>query len=153
MKYSEFKLSRLDDFAAEMEKELKANPFKRSPFGLSREGDCISAWEMSFRRIGLLRSSGGCNIFGKDEMVIITVPATATGIHPLVSDGQFGWTGKINEFVADMAVWWAFEITSDAEAGQFMNGNKPVVIFSYSDSDGLGEITVRYNGEYWVIAE
>lgn len=153
MKYSDFKLNRLDDFAAEMEREIKDNPFKRSAFGLSRDGDCISAWEMSFRWLGLLRSSGGCNIFGKDEVVMITVPPTPTGIHPLSEGGWFGWTGKINEFIAEMAVWWAFEITGDNEAAQFLKENRPTVTFSYSDSNGPGEITVRYNGEFWVIGE
>lgn len=151
MKLSEFPLKRLDDFAAQMDRELGDTPFIRSPFGMSREGECISTWELSFRWLGLLKSSGGCNFFGKEELVLIKVPATGTGMHPLASDGLFGWTGKINEFVAEMALWWAFEITSDEEAAEFMKKNKPAVIFTYSDSSGTGEITVKYNGEFWVI--
>lgn len=153
MKLTDFPLKKLDDFAAQMDSELIDNPFIRSPFGMSHEGECISAWEMSFRRIGLLRSSGGCNIFGSEEVVVITVPPTSTGIHPLSAETQYGWTGKINSFTAEMALWWAFEITSDREAAEFMKKNKPAVIFSYSDSNGLGEITVKYNGEMWIIED
>lgn len=152
MKNSEFKLQRLDDFAAAMEGEIKDNPFLRSPFGMSHEGQCISTWEMSFRRIGLFRGTGGCHIFGKDEMIIITVPPVA-GISPLADDGQFGWTGKINEFVADMAVGWAFEIIRDNELKDFMQKNMPEVNFIYSDSNGPGSITVKYNGRYWIITD
>jgi len=153
MKLSEFKLQRLDDFAAAMENEIKDNPFLRSPFGLGREGECVSTWEMSFRRIGLFRGTGGCNIFGKEEMIIITVHPTSSGIHPLADDGQYGWTGKINEYVAEMAVCWAFEIFSDNEIKDFLKTNKPSVSFIYSDSNGPGEITVKFNGEFWLITD
>lgn len=152
MKYSEFKLQRLDDFAGAMEREIKDNPFLRSPFGLSHDGQSISTWEMSFRRLGLYRGTGGCNIFGKEEMIIITVPS-ASGIHPLVDNGQFGWTGKINEFVAEMAVGWAFEIIWDNELKEFLQKNMPKVSFAYSDSNGPGNITVKYNGRYWIITD
>ncbi|HPJ39269.1 MAG TPA: hypothetical protein PLT75_12550 [Spirochaetota bacterium] len=151
MKVTEFPLKRLDDFAAQAERELQVNPLRRTPFGLSREGDCISPWEMSFRVAGLLRSFRGCNMFGSEELVLITVLPTGTGIHPLSPETQYGWTGKINEFVAEMAVWWAFEITSENEAAAFMKAEKPVVTFRYSDSNGPGEMTVKYNGEFWVI--
>jgi len=106
---------------------------------------------MSFRVAGLLRSFGGCNMFGSEELVLITVLPTGTGIYPLSPETQYGWTGKINEFVAEMAVWWAFEITSENEAAAFMKAEKPVVTFRYSDSNGPGEMTVKYNGEFWVI--
>ncbi|HQP50492.1 MAG TPA: hypothetical protein PKX12_17340, partial [Spirochaetota bacterium] len=92
MKVTEFPLKRLDDFAAQMEREMQENPLRRSPFGLSRKGDCISPWEMSFRVAGLLRSFGGCNIFGSEELVLITVLPTGTGVHPLASETQYGWT-------------------------------------------------------------
>ena len=151
MKKSEFKLQRLDDFAKAMEGEINDNPFLRSPFGLSRDGECIGTWEMSFRRLGLFRSSGGCNIFGKEEMIIITVHPTSTGIHPLADDGQYGWTGKINEYVAEMAVGWAFEIFSDNEMNVFLKKNEPEVTFTYSDSSGPGSITVKYTGTRWII--
>lgn len=150
MKLTEFPLKRLDDFAAEMDREVLNNPLKHSPFSLHRSGECISTWEMTFRKIGLLRYSGGCNIFGDEEIVFITVPATETGIHPLVTGQPFGWTGKINEYVAEMAVEWAFELISSGESAEFMQVNRPSVIFSYSDSDGMGEVSVKYNGRYWV---
>lgn len=151
MKLTDFPLKRLDDFAAQTERELQENPLRRSPFGLSREGECISVWEMSVRMAGNLRALRGYNIFGSDELVVITVPPTCSGMHPLSSVSQYGWTGKINEFVAEMAIWWAFEITSDEEARKFMKEEKPAVTFTYSDSTGPGEMTVSYNGEFWVI--
>ncbi len=151
MKPSEFKLKRLDDFAAAMDRELKDNPFKHSPFGMSRDGDTISSWEMSYRRLKLYSSSGGCNLFSRNEFIIITVLPTDSGIKPLASEWQFGWTGKINEFVAEMSLCWAFELISDSEANEFMKEYKPSVNFSYSDSNGPGEITVKYTGEFWVV--
>lgn len=153
MKLSEFKLQRLDEFAAAMENEIKDNPFLRSPFGLGRHGECVSTWEMSFRRIGLFRGTGGCNIFGKEEMIIITVHPTSSGIHPLADDGQFGWTGKINEFVAEMAAGWAFEIIWEKELIDFLEIHRPEVTFTYSDSNGPGSITAKYNGRHWLITE
>lgn len=151
MKVSEFKLNRLDDFVAEREKEVMDNPFLRTPFGMSREGNQISAWQMNYNRIGLFSISFGKNLFGKSDMILINVPATSTGIKPLANDLPFGWEGKINEYVAEMAVWWAFELLSDEEAAGFLQTHKPVVEFSYFDSDGPGEMTVKYNGKFWEI--
>lgn len=151
MKESPFKLKRLDDFAAEMEREVKENPLRRSPFGMSRDGTVVGGWEMAIRRIGMFTSTGGVNIFSKSEMILITVPPTETGIAPTAADIPFGWTGKINEYTAEMAVLWAFELLCDSEADKFLKDNKPTVIFSYFDSDGPGEITVKYNGMFWEI--
>ncbi len=151
MKVSEFKQNRLDDFAAEKEKEVKDNPFIRTPFGLSRDGNQISSWQMNYNRIGLFSISSGKNIFGKSDMILINVPSTYTGIDPLAKDLPFGWDGKINEYVAEMAVWWAFELLSDEEAVEFLNTHKPVVEFTYFDSNGPGEICVKYNGSFWEI--
>jgi len=151
MKLTEFKLNRLDDFAAEKEKEVKGDPFLRTPFGLSREGTRIGTWQMVFNRIGLFYRSAGKNIFGNDDMTLITVPATENGIHPSAEDQPFGWDGKINEYTAEMAVCWAFDLMSDSETSEFLKINRPVVVFSYLDSDGPGEISVKYNGRFWQI--
>jgi hypothetical protein len=64
---------------------------------------------------------------------------------------QQQWKG--HEFVADMAVGWAFEIIRDNELKEFMQKNMPEVNFIYSDSNGPGSITVKYNGRYWIITD
>jgi hypothetical protein len=84
-------------------------------------------------------------------MILITVPATKSGLRPLASDMPFGWDGKINSNTAELAILWAFEITSGSEAERFMRENNPSVIFNYLDTDGPGEIRVQFNGEFWVI--
>lgn len=153
MKLSGFELNRLNVFAAQREREAGDNPFIHSPFGLKEEGNIVSGWTMSYRRAGLFYHSAGRMLFQKDEMILITVPPTGTGIKPLAADMPFGWDGKINENTAELAVWWAFEITSGNESDEFMRTNHPLVIFSYIDSDGPGEITVQFNGEFWVIVD
>jgi len=153
MKLSEFSLKRLDDFAAAMEKETARDPLFRTPFGLSREGNVSSGWNMCLRQASMFSSSGGRNLFSNDDLVLITVPVTETGIEPLATDMPFGWDGKINENTAELAVWWAFEIISGIEAYEFMQKNHPRVIFSYLDSNGPGEITVKFNGNYWEISD
>ena len=153
MKLSDFELKRLDDFVRKRERETGDNPFIHSPFGLKKEGNIVSGWTMSYRLAGLYYHSGGRMLFQKDEMILITVPPTETGIKPLASDIPFGWDGKINGNTAELAVWWAFEITSGEEADEFMRTNHPSVIFSYIDSDGPGEIIVQFNGEFWVITD
>ncbi len=151
MRLTDFPLKKLDDFAAAKEHETKDNPFVRSPFGLSTEGNFISGWTMAYRRIGIISSSYGRNLFSKDDLILITVPQTETGIRPLANDMPFGWDGKINSNTAELAVWWAFELISGNEAEEFMQKNHPDVIFSYFDSDGMGEMSVKFNGSFWVI--
>lgn len=151
MKLSDFPLKKLDDFATAKELETKDNPFVRSPFGLSTEGNFISGWTMTYRRLGIITSSFGRNLFSKDNMILITVPPTETGIAPLATDMPFGWDGKINGNTAELAVWWAFELVSGSEAEEFMRKNHPVVVFSYFDSDGMGEMSVKFNGNFWEI--
>jgi hypothetical protein len=34
---------------------------------------------------------------------------------------------------------------------KFLKKNKPFVDFSYLDSNGPGEITVQFNGDFWII--
>lgn len=153
MKYSDFGLMRLDDFVAEKEKETRDNPFIRTPFGSFTGGNLVSGWEMSFRLIGMYTGSGGKNLFSRDDRILITVPRTETGIEPLAADMPFGWDGKINSSSAELAVWWAFELTGGDEAAEFMRKHHPRVTFSYIDSNGPGEITVGFNGECWVIKD
>lgn len=151
MKLSEFRLNRLNDFVAEKEQETKNDPLTNTPFGLSTEGNHVGRWEMIFKRIGMIKTSFGINFYGNEEMILITVPKTETGVSPLVIEQPFGWNGKINEHTAEMAVCWAFELLSEEETAAFLRKHKPTVCFSYFDSSGPGEITVKFNGEVWVI--
>ena len=151
MKITEFKLSRLNDYVTEKENEVKKNPFINTPFGMSNEGNIINSWMMNFNRLGLYYVSSGRNLFGKNEMIIISIPPTETGIHPLSTEDSFGWDGKINEYTAEMAVCSAFELISQSETSQFLKANKPSVDFSYIDNDGPGGISVKFNGEFWII--
>lgn len=68
MKLSEFKLNRLDEFAAEKEREVKSDSFLRTPFGISRDGNWTSTMQMVYNRIGIFYRSAGKNIFGNDDM-------------------------------------------------------------------------------------
>ncbi len=144
--------NRLDDVVAEIERETGGDPFVRTPFGTSKEGNMSGGWSMSLRRAALFTAGPGRYLFSKDDLILVTVPATGSGIEPLATNMPFGWDGKINESTAELAVWWAFEITSETEASEFMRQNRPEVIFSYFDADGPGEVTVAFNGEFWVIA-
>lgn len=151
MKITDFNLNRLNDYVAMKELEAKDNPFLNTPFSMSREGNQVGTWEMVYKRIGLIRTSSGINFFGKDEMILITVPKTESGVKPLAEDQPFGWNGKINEYTAEIAVEWAFELLSDRETAKFLAEHKPTVEFSYFDSEGPGQITVKFNGEFWII--
>ncbi len=151
MKTGTFKLQRLDHFVAAKEVEAQDSPLTNTPFGLSREGSLVGPWEINYRRIEIYTSSAGKKLISNDELILITVPPTETGIEPLAKDQQFGWNGKINESLADQALWWAFEFLTEEEANLFMKTEHPIVIFNYIDSEGQNEITVKHNGEFWVI--
>lgn len=151
MKASEFELIRLNDFVAAKESEVSANPFLVTPFGSETAGYQVSEWQMNFNRLGIFNSMGGRNLFGKSDMIIVTVPSTDTGVHPLQQYSSFGWEGKINESTAEMAIMQAFELYSGDEISEFLIKHRPVVEFSFIDSNGPGNISVRYNGRYWVI--
>jgi hypothetical protein len=52
-----------------------------------------------------------------------------------------------------MAAGWAFEIIWEKELKDFLEINRPEVTFTYSDSNGPGSITAKYNGRHWLITE
>jgi len=151
MKLGDYTSRRLDDVVAEMSEAARGDPFARTPFGPGKEGTVTSGWAVSLRRAAMLMAGPGRYLFSKDDMILITVPATGSGVQPDAADMPFGWDGKINEYTAECAVWWAFGIASDAEAAAFMREHRPAVIFSYVDGRGPGEIAVRFNGEFWEV--
>jgi hypothetical protein len=142
---------KLDEFVREKLAEGENAPVQASRFGFSREGSYINSWEMNYRRIGYYSHSYILRDFINDSPVQITVPTTGTGVAPSAQEPQpFGWSGNINEYTAELAVWWAFELLSDDEAGKFLRDNKPVVIFSFFEGGRFCELVTRFNGEIWI---
>jgi hypothetical protein len=57
--------------------------------------------------------------------------------------------GYINEWIAETAVWWAFELLTENEAKAFMIKNKPVVKFQFIRLGHPHELTAKFDGNYW----
>lgn len=142
---------RLDDFVREQEEVGKQSLRGGSHFGLSREGSYVNSWQMNFERIGYIAGRYIVDDFGSNSIIQIMVPPTETGMVPSMNEQQpFGWTGNINEYSAELAVWWAFELLSDGEALQFMKEHRPSVVFRYFDDNGFRELEARFNGKIWM---
>jgi len=123
--------------------EEKAAPFD-GIFGFSREGKYVDRCFLDFERIDFRT--------GESRWVNIFVPETESGIKPMdPGDQPYGWDGKINEYSAEMAVWWAFEIMTPDESRDFMTLHKPRVRFEYVQNFSTHEFTVKFNGEKWVV--
>ncbi len=143
---------KLDDYVREQEQDSGPGGFRESRFGLSREGSYVNSWQMNYQRIGYYASSYMVKDFGAESCIQILVPPTETGMVPSANEQQpFGWTGKINEYSAELAVWWAFELLSDGEARRFMIEHRPTVLFRYFDYGGYRELEAKYNGDIWVV--
>jgi hypothetical protein len=141
---------RLDDFIREQE-AAASKSLQESPFGLSREGHYVNSWLMNYQRIGFYGTSYVTRDFGEESCVQITVPPTGSGVMPSEREQQpFGWTGRINEYSAELALWWAFELLSDHEARIFMAEHRPGVIFRYFDGLGFRELDAAFNGTIWI---
>jgi len=143
---------RLDDYVREREEGGGRGLVLESPFGFSREGSYVDSWHMNYQRIGYYANTYMVRDFGPESCVQIQVPPTETGLAPSSSEQQpFGWTGKINEYTAELAVWWAFELLSDGEARRFMEEHRPMVVFRYFDEGSYRELETRFDGRVWVI--
>ena len=106
---------------------------------------------MNYRRIGFYANTYMLREFGGDSFVQITVPATETGVSPSAQEPQpFGWSGKINEHTAEIAVWWAFELLDEGEARDFMRKHRPTVIFRFFGDGRFSELVTRFNGLSWI---
>ena len=142
---------RLNSYVREREELSKQNPFTGCPFGLETEGRWVNRWELNYRRIGFYVRAHRIGDFDAGSLVQMYVPRTESGVEPLNADEQpFGWDGKINENTADCAVWWAFELLTENEAGEFKRIHKPAVIFHYIDKGSPAELAVRFNGIEWI---
>ena len=142
---------KLDEFVREQSAGNGDAPFRESRFGLSVEGVYINPWQMNYERIGYYANTCMIRDAGGDSCVRITVPPTETGVSPSTREPQpFGWSGKINEDIAERAVWWAFELLDDGEARAFMKEHRPVVIFNFYENGGFCELVTRFNGDFWI---
>jgi len=143
---------RLDDYVREQSLETGPGRFNQSRLGLSREGSFVNSWQMNIQRIGYFANAYMVRDFGDDSCVQILVPPTETGVVPSENEQQpFGWTGMINEYTAELAVWWAFELVSDDEARLFMREHRPMVLFRYYDDGGYRELEAKFNGEALIV--
>ncbi len=143
---------RLDDYVQEREQGSGRGLFIDSPFGFSREGSYVDSWQMNYQRIGYYANTYIVRDFGQESCIQILVPPTETGVVPFAHEQQpFGWTGKINEYTAELAVWWAFELLSDGEARRFMQENRPAVVFRYYEEGGFRELETKFDGYRWMI--
>ncbi|MBN2159239.1 MAG: hypothetical protein JW807_07575 [Spirochaetes bacterium] len=138
---------RLNDFV----REMAALASRGSHFGTDTGGRYIDPWEMNYRRVGFYANRFVTRDFGDDSCVRIFVPATETGVAPSEGEQPFGWSGKINEHSAELAVWWAFELFSEGEARAFMREQRPAVLFQYMEGGALHEVEARFNGEIWIV--
>lgn len=142
---------KLDEFVREVSAGGGDDPFWESRFGLSRDGSCINPWQMNYERIGYYANTYMLRDFIGDSCVQITVPPTESGVSPSSRDFQnFGWQGKINEYLAERAVWWAFELLDDAEAKVFLTVHRPAVLFGFYENGRFYELETRFNGTFWI---
>ncbi len=143
---------RLDDYVREQELEAGPGRFKQSRLGLSREGSFVNSWQMNYQRIGYFANTYMVRDFSDDSCVQILMPPTDTGVVPSENEQQpFGSTGMINEYTAELALWWAFELLSEDEARRFMEEHRPTVLFRYYDDGGYRELEARFDGEVWIV--
>ncbi len=118
------------------------NPF----FGFSKDGKLVEQWtnldalEIMY---GYVRNS---------KWVTVTVLPAETGIHP-VTQCVYKWKGYINEYIAETAVWWAFELLTEMEAKKFMMQHKPRVKFAFIRLGRPYELIVKFDGNYWIVED
>ncbi|NMB64680.1 MAG: hypothetical protein GYA16_07405 [Spirochaetes bacterium] len=133
----------LRDFVNSMIEEWgEDNPF----YGLKNNGQLVEQWT----------NLDGLEIFysyvRNSKWVTVTVLPTETGIHP-VSNSVYKWKGYINEYIAETAVWWAFELLTEMEAKKFMIQHKPEVKFTFIRLGHPYELVVKFDGYCWVVED
>lgn len=118
------------------------NPF----FGDSNQGQLVEQWTTDLEGLEIYFS-----YVRNSRWVTITVLPTETGIHP--EKAVYRWKGYINEYIAETAVWWAFELLTENEARKFLIQNKPVVKFQFIRLGHPYELVVKFDGYSWVIVD
>ena len=116
------------------------NPF----FGFSQEGELVEQWTTDLDGLEIFYS-----YIRNSRWIKITVLPTQTGIHPYYD--FFRWKGYINEWIAEAAVWWAFELLTENEARKFMIQNKPSVRFQFIRLGHNYDLTTTFDGYNWII--
>ena len=134
------------DFIQLIREEMARMPSPECVFGFSREGEYVGSWLADLERIDRATRD--------TRWVRITVGETETGVKPEGAwERSFGWTGKINEYAAETALWWAFDLLTESEAREFMKTHRPVVQFDYAQRSRCHRISVRYDGLKWVVID
>ncbi len=145
-------IKKLNDYVLEKEEEARMIGLLRSPFGLSTAGKRMDGWQSLGQRYELFTRYQGYADFAPSNYIEIVVPSTSTGVRPQDEDLQpYYWDGSINEYVAEMAVWWAFDLITEKEALQFLTTHKPVVIFNYMERRRRSETSVQYEDGLWIV--
>lgn len=119
------------------------NPF----FGFSTNGQLIEQWTTDLDGLEIF-----FNVVRNSRWIKITVLQTATGLYPEY-ECTYKWKGYINEWVAETAVWWAFDLLSQAEARNFMVQHKPRVQFQFMRLGHAYEFITMFDGYNWVVEE
>ncbi|MBN2080079.1 MAG: hypothetical protein JW838_14015 [Spirochaetes bacterium] len=141
---------RLDVYMQERQAEAGPHALEGAPFGPGREGEYIDPWRMGIGRIGYFGRAYTVIAPGGGSVVEITVPVTGTGVAPTIEAQPFGWSGPINEYAAELAVWWAFDLLTEDEARLFLAEHRPAVFFRYVEGGRARELEVRFDGMKWM---
>ncbi len=115
-------------------------------YGLDHEGQLIEQWTTDLDGLEIYYS-----YVRNSKWVKVIVLPTETGICP--ERDLYKWKGYINEWIAETAVWWAFELLTENEAKAFMIKNKPVVKFQFIRLGHPHELTAKFDGYYWVVID
>ena len=115
-------------------------------YGLDHEGQLIEQWTTDLDGLEIYYS-----YVRNSKWVKVIVLPTETGICP--ERDIYKWKGCINEWIAETAVWWAFELLTENEAKAFMIKNKPVVKFQFIRLGHPHELTAKFDGYYWVVID
>ncbi len=141
---------RLDEYSRKRGEEPGFRSLHGPPFGPGREGEYVDPWRLGMGRIGYFGRAFTVSAPGGGNVVEITVPATETGVVPTIEAQPFGWSGLINEYAAELAVWWAFEILTEEEARGFLAAHRPTVMFRYAEGGRTRELEARFDGMNWI---
>ncbi len=134
------------DFIELIREEMEITPSPDCVFGFDREGEYVGSWLADLERI----DRGSRNT----RWVQIIVGETETGVKPeRAQECRYGWSGKINEYAAETALWWAFDILTESEAREFMASHRPVVHFEYAQRSKCHRVSVKYDGLKWIVID